>query len=419
MEQSAVHAVQARVERTVKDHLRQGEDGRTGFKYSYLRSSPSRNSWQWSWDSCFHAVVLAHVDPELAAAELRTLIAAQEPDGFMGHVNFWGQNAARGLLGRIQRPSLWGSQHSSLIQPPMLAQAVARVIEVTGDAWLAVELLPALDKYHNWLADHRVPDPDGLLVIISPHESGMSQSPTFDEVLGISGQASWLKLSLRDRWSDVRNAATGNGSDKLVHSGHFRVKDALVNSLYADALATMAQLHRRHGQPDVANAYATRSEVVTASLMEKLWDRGRGAFFSLYGPDEQRTIPLTVGCLMPLVIEGLPQESATALVERHLSERNQFWTSYPVPSVSATEESFNPRGERLSWRGPTWMNTNWLLWRGLNRHGYSDLASRLAERSVDMVVQSGLREFYHPHTGRGLGAQGFACSGLALDMGGV
>jgi glycogen debranching enzyme len=419
MEQSAVHAVRAQVERMVKENQRQGEDGKTGFRYSYLRPSPSRNSWQWSWDSCFHSVVLAHVNPELAAAELRTLVAAQGPDGFIGHVNFWGQRPALELLSRIQSPSLLGSKHSSLIQPPVLAQALERVVEITGDAWLAVELLPALDKYHNWLADHRVPDPDGLLVIISPHESGMDQSPTFDEVRGMRGQANWPQLAVRDRWTSIRNAAIGNADDKLVHSGRFRVKDVMVNSLYAEALATMAQLHRRHGQPEVANAYATRSEVVTASLIEKLWDRGRGAFFSLYGADEQRTIPLTVGCLMPLVIKSLPQDSAVALVERHLAERNQFWTGYPVPSVSATEESFNPRNERLRWRGPTWMNTNWLLWRGLKRHGYHDLAARLAERSVDMVERSGLREFYHPHTGQGLGAPGFAWSGLALDMASV
>ena len=33
---------------------------------------------------------MAHVAPEQAVAELRTLVAAQDPDGFMGHIAFWG-----------------------------------------------------------------------------------------------------------------------------------------------------------------------------------------------------------------------------------------------------------------------------------------------------------------------------------------
>ena len=61
--------------------------------------------------------------------------------------------------------------------------------ELLGDAWLPTEFVEPLDRYHQWLAEHRVPDDDGLLVIISPYESGMDQSPTYDEVLGIRGRA--------------------------------------------------------------------------------------------------------------------------------------------------------------------------------------------------------------------------------------
>ena len=62
------------------------------------------------------------------------------------------------------------------------------------------------------------------------------------------------------------------------------------------------------------------------------------------------------------------------------------------------------------------MNTNWVVWRGLRRHGFDDLAEQLAERTVEMVVGAGLREFYNPHTGEGLGAKSFGWSALALDM---
>ena len=416
MTQASVDIVRGEVERVYRNNLRSGHDPRTGLQYSYLCPSPKKYRWQWFWDSCFHAVAMAHVVPEQAVAELRTLVAAQEPDGFMGHIAFWGSRRPGDLWGRLQSPRMWRARHTAMVQPPVLAQAVARVAEVLSDAWLSVEMMPALDRYHGWLADHRVPDPDGLLVIFSPYESGTDYSPTFDEVLGLRRPASWWQLMARDRWLDVRNAVSNYESHRLLGSGRFVVKDALVNALYAESLATMSRLYREHGERDVANAYATRAGVVTASLVEKLWDRGLGAFYSLYGSQERRTSPLTASCLLPLVVGDLPAEHAGALVERHLRQRNEFWLPYPVPSVAATEETFSPRDGMLSWRGPSSVNINWLLWRGLRRHGFHDLAEQLAQRTVSMVARAGLWEYYHPYTGVGMGANSFAWSGLALDM---
>ena len=119
---------------------------------------------------------------------------------------------------------------------------------------------------------------------------------------------------------------------------------------------------------------------------------------------------------VPLVIGGLPRDVAGELVDRHLRNRNQFWTRYPVPSVAASEPSFDPRSSSLIWRGPTWVNTNWLLWRGLRRHGFDELASQLAARTITMVADAGLREFYNPLNGEGNGARSFGWSALALDM---
>ena len=415
MEQSSVDSIRALVEQLPRTNLRTGTDRHTGFRYTFLCPSPNEYRWQWFWDSCFHAVVMAHVRPELAVAELQTLLASQEQDGFIGHINFWGSRFPGDLWGRVQSTYAWRQHHTALIQPPVLAQAVERVTEVVGDAWLPVKMMPALDRYHQWLAEHRAPDDDGLLVIVSPYESGVDQSPTFDAPLGFRKPPGRWRLSIRDRWLDLRNALSNYDSRKLISSGRFRVKDALVNALYADSLATMARLHRRYGEMAVSNAYASMADVVTQSLLDKLWDRSRGAFFSLYGLDERRTTPLTVGCLMPLVIESLPQEQVQALVG-HLQDGTEFALPHPVPSVAATEDDFNPRGDHLIWRGPSWVNTNWLLWRGLRRHGLHAEAARLAEQTVEMVAGASLREFYHPHTGEGLGAHSFGWSGLALDM---
>jgi glycogen debranching enzyme len=61
------------------------------------------------------------------------------------------------------------------------------------------------------------------------------------------------------------------------------------------------------------------------------------------------------------------------------------------------------------WRGPTWVNTNWL---------YAEaLGEPLIESTLEMVAETGFVEYYHPIEGRALGATDFAWSAaLTLDL---
>ena len=73
-------------------------------------------------------------------------------------------------------------------------------------------------------------------------------------------------------------------------------------------------------------------------------------------------------------------------------------------------------GLRRYWRGPTWMNSAWLVWLGLLRLGYEAQAQDLAHRALGAVAGSGLREYYDPVTGAGMGAHDFAWSALASEF---
>ena len=71
---------------------------------------------------------------------------------------------------------------------------------------------------------------------------------------------------------------------------------------------------------------------------------------------------------------------------------------------------------RRIWRGPTWINSAWLVWLGLVRLGYAEQAGELAGRVAETVGSQGLHEYYNPYTGRGMGAPDFAWSALALEI---
>jgi glycogen debranching enzyme len=69
------------------------------------------------------------------------------------------------------------------------------------------------------------------------------------------------------------------------------------------------------------------------------------------------------------------------------------------------------------WRGPTWLNTTWLVARGLKTHGRDELAEILYDDIVSLVRQSGLREYFNPYTGSGHGTADFSWSAaLLLDV---
>ncbi len=108
-------------------------------------------------------------------------------------------------------------------------------------------------------------------------------------------------------------------------------------------------------------------------------------------------------------------------MEEHLLDPERFWLPVPPPSVSVSDPTFTLRdrvfpGFLRYWRGPTWVNSAWLLWLGLLRLGYQEQAEELARRVTGAVIESSLREYYDPHTGRGMGAPTFAWSALAIEL---
>ena len=361
---------------------------RDGVSFAYTRPSPGRYRWQWYWDSCFAAIAWRHFDPARSRSELETLLAAARPDGFIGHTIFWEHpvSGPRALYYNVVNrddPMTW------TIEPPALAFAWKAAV---GDPALE----PRVVAHHAAITAQRDLEGDGLLWILQPDESGLDASPQFDPIWRhrAQGLPGFVELVRRNREREFQIEAVRADGDPVVC-------EVMTNVLHG--LSRLAL-----GLPSI-----------TPALIARCYDEASGLFLPAVQPAISDRIPLTWSALSPLALPDLPEEIGRRLAE-YLFDVRRFWTAVLPPSVALDEPSFSLQehfdGLRRYWRGPTWINSAWLLWRGLVRLGYGEQAERLAQAIIDTVSREGLREFYDPHDGRGMGAQDFAWSALALEL---
>lgn len=378
-----------RCARVLADNWREGRRA-DGQGFGYTSPNPGHYPWQWYWDSCFTAIANRHLDPARSRRELESLLAAATPEGFIGHTIFWDLplSGPRRLIYNVTDPS---STMTASIQPPLLAWAWSLAV---GDP--AQE--PRIARHLDWFEQHRDLDGDGLIWIMQPDESGLDASPQFDPVWrwrchDLPGFLTLVRHNRRLRY-DLRAVAA---------SGWPVMCEVLTNVLYS-----------------LSRTAAGRSSL-TPALVERCYDERSGLFLPLVGPEIRARIPVTWAALAPLALPDLPEHIGRRLVEQHLIDPARFWLPAGVPSVAADEPSFRPgdRGRfvrRRYWRGPVWVNTAWLIWLGLVRLGYEDHAGQLVHRIMRTVAGAGLREYYDPFDGAGMGQRNFAFSTLVLEL---
>ncbi|GAB7184648.1 hypothetical protein ATKI12_4479 [Kitasatospora sp. Ki12] len=400
---------------------------RTGFSraaqrhYDFTCPSPDSYPFQWAWDSSFHAIALTHLDTRRARDELRSLLSAVTPAGFLPHMVLW-QDDLRPRATADFRIDLWEGWRSVTIAPPVVARAVERVYRATGDELWLRRVLPPTLAFFGWLAEHRTSPGTGLIEIYQPDESGLDSSPKYDAALGIGSVSG---DDVHTAWhSAMRSLITAYASPARTPETPLRDRrlfvwnDVLVNTVYADGLACLARLVRTVGSNErTADRLAEQSRAIGAALMRHCWDEDGGAFHDLDLVAGKRSEVLTASSLVPILLDSVPDTAARRVIEQHLLNEREFWRPHPVPSVAATEPSYDPSFRTGAiFRGSSWVNLNWYLYWGLRRRGYRAEADTLAARTCALVAASGTRECYGPEDAEGHGARSFGWSSLVLDL---
>ena len=300
----------------------------------------------WQWDAYFHALAYRHVEKHLAHDQIRIVLDHQREDGMIPDAIH-----DEGTVTHIDHPI-----EADVTKPPLLAWAAYKLYEHDGDREFMDEIYEPIMRSNKWWFENNDMDGNSLCEYQHPYSSGLDNSPLWDD--GMPVQSPDLNTYLY---------------------------------LQQEALAKIAGVI---GKKEDAEMWRGRAEAMARRLIDLTWDAESGFFWA--SRNGARVNVRTPFSLFPLITGQMPPEISDRLVA-HLTDERQFWSRYPVPTVAMDDPKYDPLE---MWRGPTWVNVNYLLIEGLQRSGYLDLGRELRRRTLDLICcREDIYEYYHPETG--------------------
>ncbi|MBR7165426.1 MAG: hypothetical protein IKD18_04015 [Clostridia bacterium] len=312
--------------------------------FSHTWSTPDRlpHRGLWLWDSVFHAVGFRNLDPALAQELILAVIDVQREDGFIPHFANW-------------------EKKSKITQPPVLAWGARKVYEKSGDRAFLKQVYTAAAGFWEWLQENRRPQGASLYAWYTKadqncrcDECGMDNSPRFDT------EDTLLAIDL--------------------------------SCFMANEARHLAAIARELGES--GEIWDQRFCTLQQEIDRLLWSEEDGFYFDYNLNKGALHKVWAVSSFLPL-FAGLCSPKQAAALLGHLQDPQRFGTTVPIPSISKNDATF---GSDM-WRGPVWINYNYMVIEGLEQYGFGECADEIREKTLAMLdfwyrKRGSLFEFY-------------------------
>lgn len=378
--------------------------------------------FQWNWDAGITALGWLSIDESRAWEELEKLFEGQWSNGMVPHVVFH-QESDEYFPG----PDQWGVELSppttSISQPPLLATMARILVEQGQDKVLAQRklesLFPKLLAYHLWWYRERDPNNTGLVSSFHPWESGMDNSPAWDDSLARVPQVQqhYERRDLNhvdsdqrplkeqyDRYIYLVNFFKDNQFDYNVifNECPYHTQDVSLNAILQRGSIDLIELNNLLAVPFDMSGLSAEVER-TKGVMSSLWDDEKGLFLNR-DQHTGKVIPFaTTAGMLPLYGQLVSQEQADKMADV-ISE----WLDAGKFGLASTHPADEKFDSKRYWRGPSWLHINWMIAEGLRFYGHDKLAIRIQNASRDVIKESGYWEYFDPITGQGCGGPDFS-----------
>ncbi len=310
------------------------------------------------WD-CFFGVLLTSLEDEAqTSAGIHAILSAQTDTGVVPNMT-----AGNGI-----------SPDRS--QPPVGSYVVWKVYERRHDRDLLEWAYPRLKKWHEWwFADRGDGQPwrdgnrDGLLewgsdrgatpstggrgnLQAAKWESGMDDSPMYDEASYDS------------------------------HTYTLNLADVGLNSLYTLDAECLAKIAAILGKDEDSRKFAAENEHMKQLVRDKLWNEKDGIYENRFW-DGRFSGRLSPTNFYPLFAGIANPQQAERMIKEHLLNPQEFWGKYVAPTIARNDPAFP---DQFYWRGDIWGPTNYMLYEGINRYRFDQVALEYAQKSYDLFM---------------------------------
>jgi glycogen debranching enzyme len=216
------------------------------------------------------------------------------------------------------------------------------------------EIYPALCSWNSWWFQD--PDFSGLPQYHHPYSSGLDDNPLWDNPFPVTSPDLITYLVLQ------------------MHS--------------------LSEIARLLGKPDHVGKWKEKALSLSELMVRELYDPEKGYFIARHG---KRVIDeCTPFNFIPLWTNTLPDDIKQQLIKT-LKQGDLFWKNHPLQTVSSLSPNYDPE---TMWRGPVWININYLFVEAFQGIGETQLALDLARSTLDLVNSNlGIYEYYNPETG--------------------
>lgn len=174
--------------------------------------------------------------------------------------------------------------------------------------------------------------------------------------------------------------------------------------------AAMAVLADRLGYTDAARIYRQQAAETRNALLSRLWSPQDALFFNRRRDTGAWVRVISWTSFLPLVDGLLSPGDARRMIRLHLLNPDEMRSSYGFRSLSKSDPSYNNQAiinPYSNWRGPIWINANFLDWIALRRYGFKreshwQAVTLAAIVDRDIAKWGSMHEDYSAETGDGL-----------------
>ena len=384
---------------------------------------------QWNWDSAFISLGYSYFNIEYAIEELEKLISGQWDDGMIPHILFHDNDESY-----FPNNKTWNCGNkipsSGITQPPIIATIIKKIVDQNklnqSQLKRVKVIIKKLKKYLDWFFNYRDINKIGLASIIHPWESGLDNSPIWDSALDKVKIEDNLKYERRDlNVSRSSNRPIKKDYDgyitllnqfkkenynpiKIVNNSMFNVIDIGFNSILIRATKDLVEVSKKFN--------------LDFTDLKKKISKSEESLIKFYKDEEQSFFPydfknhnlIKVDAISNyfVLFANLQNENINNKIINKLKEYNSH-REYFFTTVNPKDKTFE---ETRYWRGPVWINSNWIIYQGLldkDKH-FSNL---IKNKTLKLLENKKFHEYYNYKTGECLGANNFSWSAaLYLDL---